>query len=72
MIDVNTVTLENGKEYIIINQVKLNNNYLILVNTNDYKDFAIRKEENNELIGLNNEIEFNNVLLAFFQKIGGV
>lgn len=71
MNEFNTVILDNKLEYMIINNIKVKDyNYLILVNLNDYKDFAIRKEVQNELIGLNDDVEFNNVLLAFFRKIG--
>lgn len=71
MNEFNTVILDNKLEYMIINNIKVKDyNYLILVNLNDYKDFAIRKEVQNKLIGLNDDVEFNNVLLAFFRKIG--
>lgn len=73
MNEFDTVVLENNLEYIILNTVELNDyNYLILVNVNNYQDFAIRKDINNELVGLNDELELNNVLIAFFKKIGGI
>jgi hypothetical protein len=70
MTDIELVTLEDGKICIIIAEEIIDNNkYVYLVNTANRKDYIIRKEKNNELIGLDNEEEFNKVTLALLQKI---
>lgn len=66
---LNTVLI-NDNEYYIIKKIKLNNNiYFLLINCNNEKDFCIRKkftEKNEEyLIGLDNQAEFNNVMMEF-------
>lgn len=64
--DVDTIILDNGKEYGII---KEKNNYLYLVNLNDSKDVFIRKviiENGKEcLLPLDNEEEVKKALLLF-------
>jgi hypothetical protein len=70
MTDIELVTLEDGKNCIIIAEEIIDNNkYVYLVNTANRKDYIIRKEINNELIGLDNEEEFNKVTLALLTKI---
>ena len=39
MLNVKVVTLENGKDYAILDQKE---DYVFLVNTEDYKDLAVR------------------------------
>lgn len=54
MMKLNFVTLENGIEYLVMQEVKYNDvKYIYLVNTNDDNDFCIRKvvvENNEELL----------------------
>ena len=70
MTDIEIFTLEDGKKCIIIAEEIIDNNkYVYLVNTANRKDYIIRKEINNELIGLDNEEEFNKVTLALLTKI---
>lgn len=73
MIEVNTMTLENGIEYtevdnLIYNDVK----YLLLSNIKNVKDSCIRKMpvgDNEKFIyRLENEKEFDMVLKMFIEK----
>ena len=71
--DINYITLEDGFDYIIIENIKENNNeYLYLVNENDDKKFLIRKiiiENDKELISpLDNDSEFEYALNLFNNK----
>ena len=73
MIDVNSVILENGIEYIEIDELKYNNvRYVLLSNSNNVKDSCIRKiviENNEELLcGLDTGDEFDIVLEMFVQQ----
>ena len=73
MKEVKVVTLEDNIDYIVISKVNIDNNtYLFLANENDPKDLCIRKEitENNieYLVGLENEDEFNKVMLEYNKK----
>lgn len=70
---VETVLLENNKEYAIINKVLLNNKmYAYLVNINNYKDFCIRiiKSLNNgyQILRLDNEKEYMLALKELTKK----
>ena len=61
--------LLNDKEYLIIDEIKYNDtNYLYLVNNKNSKDFVIRKEKDDLLVGLDNDNEFNDVMSLFVQK----
>ena len=71
---IETVELDN-KDYYVVEKVNNNNNlYYILINTVDNKDMLVRKviEENGEkyLVGLDSELEFDEVMLLY-QKKGG-
>ena len=73
MIDVNSVILENGIEYIEVDELKYNNiRYVLLSNVNNVKDSCIRKivlKNNEELLcGLENDNEFDVILELFYQK----
>lgn len=74
MVNMDFVTLEDGIEYAIIDEI-INNNqkYVYLANIKTEDGFVIRKvknEENKEyLIGLDNDDEFDNALRAFQKKI---
>lgn len=69
MTEVYFITLEDNKECIVVDEIIYNNQkYLFLVNSQNNNDFTIRKEINSELIGLNDDIEFDNVMLLFTKK----
>ncbi len=64
------VILDDNKKYCIINEIIYNNiKYLYLTNIENIDDFTIRKEINNEFVGLDNEEEFNKVVDIFIKKI---
>jgi hypothetical protein len=72
-IELDTIELEDNITYAIIDKINLNNNeYYYLTNVEDNKQFCIRKKviENNEefLIGLDNDSEYNDVLATFIKK----
>ena len=66
----NVVTLEDGIEYAVIDEINYDNKkFIYLTNVNDHEDFCIRKiiTENNEqfIIGLDDEQEFDLALMLF-------
>lgn len=70
---VNVITLEDGIEYAIIDEIKADTiKYVYLSNINDDEDICIRKVivENNEeiLIGLDNDSELELALMLFAKK----
>lgn len=76
MIDVNTITLENNQEYIIVDAIELNNNkYLILAKENTIGDFCIRKVISKEgkeyIVKLDSNEEFDIILKEFVRKHSG-
>jgi len=70
----NIVTIENNKEYVIVEMVEYNNfNYLYLACL-DGNEFAIVKLESNEgrpVFGRLENDEYNTVLNLLFNKIKG-
>lgn len=73
--EITTVVLENGLEYLIIDEIldnNNNNNYVYLTNVNDEEDFCIRKyiiENDNEIyVGLDNDDEFDQALQLYAKK----
>ena len=73
MKDVNVFTLENGVEYIEIDQLFYNNiKYVLLCNMNNVKDSCIKKillRDNLEYISeLDSDSEFDVVLKMFVEK----
>lgn len=70
--EIDTLTLNNGKSYIVTDQIVIENDtYLFLNNENDYSDFCIKKlipNNNEELQGIETKDEFNRVLNAFLEK----
>ncbi len=64
------ITLEDGQDYFIIDEITENNiSYLYLTNENNEEDFCIRKMgKGNEVFKLDNEIEFDKALLYFTKK----
>ena len=63
------VKLEDGINYLILNEQVIDNvKYLYLVNVNDEDDFAIRKEDGEDLVGLTEE-EFDKVIKYIIKEI---
>ena len=69
MTELDFIMLENNKECIIVDQIIYNNQkYVFLVNSKDSNDFTLRKEINNLLVGLDNNIEFEKVMTVFIKE----
>ena len=63
------VKLENGIDYLLLTEEIIDGvNYLYLVNTNDENDFVIRKEVNDEYVGLTEE-EFDKLINNLIDKV---
>lgn len=62
MQEVKTIVLEDNIEYIVIGEIE---NYVYLVNSTDEEDMCIRKEIDDELVGLDNEEEFMRAINLF-------
>ena len=63
------IKLEDGINYIITETIRFGDNeYLYLTNENDVNDFCIRKIVNDEIIGLEDENEYNKALLLINEK----
>ena len=76
MIDVNVMTLENGKDYIITDTVASNSNkYLFLMGKLDKNDILIRKiitkDDGEYVVKLDSEDEFAEVMTLFADKHKG-
>jgi hypothetical protein len=74
MVEMNFVTLEDGLEYAIIDEIEMNfQKYVYLANIKSDDGFLIRKvkDENGEnyLTGLDNDQEFDKALKAFQDKL---
>lgn len=68
--NVEIITLEDGKDYIVTAELTINNiKYIYLTNEEDVADFCIRKINNinksEYLVGLNNEEEVTMALKEF-------
>ena len=69
MREIDVITLEDGKEYILLKEKLINNvKYFLLVNGNDKDDFVIRKQSEYEIIGLDDEEEFEKVVGLFMES----
>ena len=73
MKEVTTVILENGLEYMELDEIIYDNNkYILLVNYNNVKDFCIRRikvSDNQEyFVKIVDEIEYDKVLNLFVKK----
>lgn len=70
MEELEYITLENGIDYFVIDEIMENNiTYLYLTNENDEKKFCIRKMgQDNEVLRLNSKEEFEKALLYFTKK----
>ena len=74
MMEYNVITLEDNKEYMEIGKLTHNNNTYILLSKVDSEDsYCIRKivmKDNKQyIIGLDDEKEFDDVLLEFAKKL---
>lgn len=70
MKDIETVTLENGKSYLVVKEIVIDRvKYVYLANEDDYKDFCVRKVNiingAEYLVNLSNEDEFKKALDEF-------
>ena len=71
--NVEVVTLEDGKDYMVTAELEINNiKYLFLTNEDDVADFCLRKintiNNNEYLVGLNDKEEVIKVLQEFANK----
>ncbi len=65
--DVTFIKLEDGRDCILLDEFNYNNiKYAILVNSLDKDDFILRKIINDNLVGLENEEEFQKVFMYYF------
>ena len=63
------IFLENSKEYAVVEKIKKADfYYMYLFNTENIKDFCIRKLVGNKLCGLDSEQEFDEALLMLREK----
>ena len=74
MVEINTVILEDGIRYATLKDIEINGNtYLYLTNVEDPEDFCFRKVvtdgEKKFLVGLEDEDEFELVLLSFTKEL---
>lgn len=73
MEDVEIITLEDGKDYMVTDEFEINKvRYVYLTNEEDIADICIRKINiiNNEeyLVGLDSEEEFKKALQEFLNR----
>ena len=71
--EYSVITLEDGIDYIIIDEIFLENNrFVYLSNINNKNDFCIRKiiiKEGKEILnGLKDDSEFDTAMLLFSKK----
>lgn len=67
--ELECIILENNKEYAVLEKINKNNTYyMYLFNTEDVKDFCIRKLVENKLCGLDSDEEFDEALLMLREK----
>ena len=67
--ELECIILENNKEYAVLEKINKNNSYyMYLFNTEDVKDFCIRKLVENKLCGLDSDEEFDEALLMLREK----
>ena len=71
--NIEVVTLEDGKDYMVTAELEINNiKYLFFTNEDDVADFCLRKintiNNNEYLVGLNDKEEVIKVLQEFTNK----
>ena len=74
-IEAEVVTLNDGLDYVILDEITAHSNvYVYLSNTEDSRNFCVRKKLQNSagslLIGLDDENEFNMAMKLYFDKNG--
>lgn len=74
--DINVITLDNGKDYLIIDALEIESDrYLLLANEKDDRDLCVRKvvvEDGKEFLDvLDSEDEFDKVMTVFEEKHRG-
>lgn len=72
--EVETITLENGKTYMVTSELVINNvKYVYLTNEDDVADFCLRKintiNDNKYLVGLSSDKEVLMVLKEFVKAM---
>ena len=72
MKEINSIVLEDGKDYMILDTLVISENrYLVLSKIEDSRDFCIRKLlDDGTLIGLSDKTEFDKVALYYLKKHG--
>lgn len=70
--NVKCVKLEDGIEYVVLDEIDTGaNTYVYLSNVDNEEDFCIRKVNNsdeNTLLGLDSDDEFDEALLLYTKK----
>ena len=62
-VEIEYIVLEDNNKYIVLGSQIINDiTYYYLVNATNKNDFVIRKKINDDLIGLDDEQEFNLVI----------
>ena len=74
-VNINVITLDDNKNYEVIDKEIIDNNtYYFLINEDDEKDRCIRKEmvkDNEKFLTTLEEDEFDKVLTVFMNKFKG-
>jgi len=64
------ITIEDGRECIVLKEFEhKGKNYVVLVNSMNRNDYILRKIENNKLIGLKDEQEFQEAFKTFLKDM---
>lgn len=70
MNNLELIKLEDGRLCLILAEEEVKNNkYYYLLNTSNTNDYIIRKVQGNNLVGLADEVEFNEALSLLFTKL---
>ncbi len=64
-IEVETIVLEDGLEYFIVDEIQ---SYIFLANVNNPEDVCIRKDVGEEITGLKDEQEVEYALSLYAKK----
>ena len=68
--DLKFITIEDGRQCIILDEFLFEEKkYVVLVNAMNDKDFIIRELINDQLVGLEDETQLQNILLYYCQNI---
>jgi len=64
------IIIEDGRECIVLKEFEhKGKNYVVLVNSMNRNDYILRKIENNKLIGLKDEQEFQEAFKTFLKDM---